>query len=134
MLQRQQAYKDAALMHAESHSDPLVREAVRALRDENAILRDVIAESNPEPRPRPHRGYTGRILVGIALATALVVGFGVSKQSRRQTFQAGYQSGFRDGTAAVFSPRGAPGILPALPALPAVPKAPLPPGTARLRF
>lgn len=115
-------HRDVAVAHAARHADPLVREAVQALLEENAVLKSVIAEDRGSafaPRGRRVVGRTVAILLfvaGVAIGTLFI---GKSRTSRA------FREGFRQGINA-----GAVPTVPAIPpiqALPAVPAMPAPP-------
>jgi hypothetical protein len=117
-----------AVAYAERHSDPFVREAIRALQEENAVLRDVIAEEQPAAMSYGRRRFVGRIVAVLVLAVAVIaVASMASKKRSSRAFQEGFRQGINAGAVTPPPP------LPALPAIPAVPATPAAPAPRALR-
>lgn len=114
--------RNAAVAHAENHADPVVREAIRALQDENAILRDVIAEDRPQALTPDRRRFIGRLLATFILVGGLIVSTAWATKSRsRAAFREGFEQGMSAGAL------GAPLTPPVLPTPPTPPTPPSPP-------
>jgi hypothetical protein len=114
-----------AVAYAERHSDPLVRDAIRALQEENAVLREVIAEDQPGAMTPASRRFVGRIVTTLLLVAGLVVaGAIVSKGRSNRAFQEGFREGMNAGAGAAVPAIPAIPVIPAVPAVPAVPAPP----------
>ena len=95
MTELEKAQHDAAVTHARAHADPLVRQAVTALEEGNAVLQMQLAQVS---RDRFRASIVaGRMLIAFTIAFALVTG---AMWWRYGSEPASFRQGAREGFAA----------------------------------
>jgi hypothetical protein len=101
MTDNQRKLRELAVAHAELHPDPLVRDAVHTLREENAMLRDLVDQEPEAVFVSTRRRSLGRaiavllVVIGLALSALWATSRGNVAEFRR-----GLKDGYRAGSPA----------------------------------